>query len=223
MTVTLLAAGSSDIGGAFHAAQTATAINRWRTYSVIVAAAITMAAASAAAAEPALYEIDPEHAAVGFLVEHVGYAKVLGRFREIEGSYRFDEETGELTDVSVTVQTDSVFTDHDDRDDHLTGGDFLDSGRYEAMTFTARGATRTGENRFEVRGELDLLGVTRPLSLDATWNKSARYPFGHKEYTMGVSARGRLKRSEFGMDYAVANGLVGDEVELIIEFEALRQ
>lgn len=223
MTVNSSAAGSSSHRQECRDIRAASAFERGFSQFVTVAAALAAMAAAPAAAEPALYEIDPEHAAVGFLVEHVGYAKVLGRFREIEGSYRFDEETGELTDVSVTVQTDSVFTDHDDRDDHLTGGDFLDSGRHEVMTFTANGATQTGENTFEVTGELELLGVTRPLSLDATWNKSARYPFGHKEYTMGVSARGRLQRSEFGMDYAVANGLVGDEVELIIEFEALRQ
>jgi len=201
----------------------AAALYRCRTRIVTAVAGILAVACSSGVAEPARYEIDPEHATVGFLVEHVGYAKVLGRFQDVEGSYRFDEATGELSDVSVTVQTDSVFTGHEGRDDHLTGGDFLNSRRYAAMTFTAATATRTGEDTFEVAGELELLDVSRPLVLDATLNKTAQYPFGHEEYTMGVSARGNLKRSDFGMTYAVENEWVGDEVEIIIEFEALRQ
>lgn len=184
--------------------------------------ALGVFASPAVLAEPAHYEIDPEHLTIAFLVEHIGFAKTLGRFREAEGSYRFDAETGDLSEVTVTVETDSVFTDHEDRDDHLRSDDFLDSGRFEEMTFTASEARRTGENTFEVPGTLTLLGVSRPLVLEATWNRSATYPFGHKEYTMGVSARGTVRRSDFGMDYALNNDLVGDEVEIIVEFEALR-
>ena len=67
-----------------------------------------------------------------------------------------------------------------------------------------------------------MLGVERPLTLVATWNKSGVYPFGDKNYVMGVSARGSFKRSDFGMNYSVENGWVGDTVEIMIEFEAIR-
>ena len=70
--------------------------------------------------------------------------------------------------------------------------------------------------------ELTLLGTTRPLTLEATLNKSAVYPIGDRAEVMGVSARGALKRSEFGMTYGVEGGLVGDDVEIIIEIEARR-
>ena len=91
------------------------------------------------------------------------------------------------------------------------------------MTFTADGARRTGERTFAVTGELTLLGTTRPLTLEATLNKSAPYPIGDRAEVMGVSARGTLKRSEFGMTYGVADDLVGDEVEIVIEIEARRE
>jgi polyisoprenoid-binding protein YceI len=90
------------------------------------------------------------------------------------------------------------------------------------MTFTAASATRTGERTFDVTGELTLLGRTRPLTLRATVNKSAPYPIGDRAEVMGVSARGRLTRSDFGMTYGVADNLVGDEVEILIEVEARR-
>ena len=90
------------------------------------------------------------------------------------------------------------------------------------MTFTATSAKALGNDRYTIDGQLELRGVTRPLTLEATLNKSAPYPIGDKAFVMGVSARGSLKRSDFGMTYAVENGLVGDTVELIIEFEARR-
>ena len=174
-------------------------------------------------AEPARYELDPEHLTISFLVEHLGYAKVLGLFREMRGSYIFDEQTGELSDVLIVVETNSVFTDHERRDAHLRSGDFLNSRRFPRMTFAATHAQRTGEKTFVVQGSLELLGITRPLVLRASWNKSGEYPIDNDQYVMGVSVRGSLQRSDFGMNYAVENGWVGDTVEILIEFEARRR
>lgn len=178
---------------------------------------------STAIAEPARYEIDPDHLSVGFLVDHVGYAKTLGMFRKADGSYSFDETTGGLSDVEVSIDTESVFTNHRKRDEHLRSADFLNSAEFPQMVFRAESATPVESRRYRIEGTLELLGQTRPLVLDATRNKSGPYPFGGKPYVMGVSARGSFKRSDFGMDYSVDNGWVGDEVELIIEFEARRQ
>lgn len=174
-------------------------------------------------ADNATYKLDPDHTSVGFLVEHIGYAKVLGLFRKTRGSYQFDELTAELSQLSVVVETDSVFTNHKKRDKHLRSADFLNSREFSQMTFSAATAKRTGDRTYLIVGQLDLLGVTRPLTLTATWNKSAEYPFDGNPYVMGVSARGTFSRSEHGMTYAVANGWVGNDVELIIEFEARRQ
>jgi polyisoprenoid-binding protein YceI len=186
-------------------------------------AALISTLAAIAAAEPADYELDPEHLVTAFLVEHIGYAKVLGQFLEVEGSYRFDEATGELSNVDIVVATSSVSTHHDERDVHLRSDDFLDANAFPQMRFTAVTARRTGERTYEVAGELELRGQSRPLTLIATWNKSEAYPFGGSPYVMGVSARGTLKRSAFGMSYAVDNGWVGDDVEIIVEFEARRR
>lgn len=175
-----------------------------------------------AVAEPARFELDPEHLTIAFLVEHIGYAKTLGVFRSASGGYTFDETTGTLSAVRVVVETNSVDTHHEARNRHLTSRDFLNSGTHSTMTFTAESARRTGERTFAVTGELELLGATRPLTLEATLNKSAPYPIGARAEVMGVSLRGTLKRSEFGMTYGVADGLVGDNVEILIELEARR-
>jgi polyisoprenoid-binding protein YceI len=189
---------------------------------------LTLASVSVVRAEPMRYEIDPDHLSIGFLVDHIGYQKVLGMFRKASGSYTFDEETGELSDVEVVVETDSVFSNHRKRDEHLRSADFLNSAEFPRMIFRAEGATAGADRAYTIEGELELLGKTNPMTLQATWNKSAEYPFGGgvlggKPYVMGVSARGSFERSAYGMMYAVDNGWVGDTVELIIEFEAIRQ
>lgn len=185
-------------------------------------AVIVLGAAGAAAAEPVRYELDTAHTTVAFLVEHIGYAKTLGQFVRSSGDFTFDDESGALSSLRVVVDTSSIDTHHEARDRHLRSADFLDTGTHPSMTFTADSARRTGERTFAVTGELELLGTTRPLTLEATLNKSAPYPIGDRAEVMGVSARGKLLRSEFGMTYGVADNLVGDEVEIVIEIEARR-
>ena len=180
------------------------------------------AAAPSGQAAPMRYQLDPDHISMGFLVEHLGYAKVLGMFRAVRGSYSFDEETGALSDVRIEVDTRSVFTSHAKRDQHLISADFLNANEFPRMVFTAASARKTGDRSFEIPGQLELLGRSQPLTLTATWNKSGVSPLD-KTYVMGVSARGSFKRSSYGMNYGVSNGWVGDEVPLIIEFEAKRQ
>lgn len=187
------------------------------------AASLLWAAALPALAQGARYEIDPDHLTLAFLVDHIGYAKVLGQFRTARGSYQFDEASGTLGAVRIEVDTDSVNSQHSGRDRHLRGADFLNASTFPRMVFTAPGGKRLAERQYEISGELELLGRRQPLTLTATWNKSAPSPIAKTRYVMGVSARGSLQRSAFGMDYAVANGWVGDEVQLLIEFEAIRQ
>lgn len=200
-----------------------------RQLTLALLAGWTGMAAPPALAQAARYEIDPDHLSIGFLVEHLGYSKVLGMFRKARGSFSFDEGSGVLGDVRIEVETDSVFSNHRARDEHLKGAEFLNSEAHPRMVYTAASARRSGERSFEIAGQLELLGKTQPLVLQATWNKSGPSPIGgffgigRKPYVMGVSARGSFRRSAYGMNYAVANGWVGDEVALIIEFEAVRQ
>jgi polyisoprenoid-binding protein YceI len=146
-------------------------------------------------------------------------------FRSGKGSYSYDEKTGSVSDVRIEVETASVFTNHRKRDDHLKGPDFLNSGEFPKMTFTAATAKRTGEKTFQVDGNLELLGRSLPMTLQATLNKLAEYEMAtfRKPVVMGVSARGSFKRSAYGMKYGIDNGWVGDDVPMIIEFQAYRR
>lgn len=185
---------------------------------------LTNGASRPASAEPARFEIDPEHVTVAFLVHHIGYANVLAQFLEVEGSFEYDEATQTLTGLEVTIEAESFFSNDDRRDDHVLGGDFLDVDEHPEITFVGTAAQASSATTGTVTGDLTVLGVTRPITLDVTLNKAGDYPFGAgPPYVLGISARTTVKRSAFGMSYAVENGFVGDELDVIIELEAVRQ
>lgn len=189
----------------------------------LAAAALAACVAGTAGAEPERYEIDPDHFSIGFSIAHVGYADVLGMFLKGEGSFVYDEATRELSEGRVEIAADSVFTNHEERDGHVRGDDFLSVEDHPEIVFVARDYTPRGGNGGELEGDLTLHGETHPVTLDVTLNKRAEYPFGHEQYTLGISASTRIERSRWGMDYGVANGMVGDTVDLDFEFEAIRQ
>ncbi len=185
-------------------------------------AAAMAIAATPVLAEPHRYELDPTHTTIAFLVDHLGYADTLGAFLEFEGGFTYDMDTRELSNVEITVKTASVESFNEARDNHVRSKDFLDVEAFPVMTFKADSGAPANETTGTVEGNLTLLGQTHPLTLDVTLNKAEKYPFGHGRFTLGISARGTVQRSAYGMAYAVDNGFVGDEVQLIIETEAMR-
>jgi polyisoprenoid-binding protein YceI len=184
---------------------------------------ISAMAGSSAAAAPQRYTLDPSHLTVAFLVMHIGFAKTLGIFKQAEGSFVFDAEAPSVSDINVVINAASVFTNHEARDAHLRNADFLDVANHPKITFRGTSAEQTGPRTGRIIGDLSIRGVTKPVSLDVIWNKSGTYPFGDQHEAIGISARTTIKRSDFGMTYALTGDLVGDEIDIILEFEAIRQ
>ena len=172
-----------------------------------------------AKAEPANFVLDPTHTYITFFVSHIGYSDMAGMFLESSGSFTYDEEAKVLKNASVTVKTDSVFTNHEKRDEHLRGADFLNTGEFPEMTFVATKAEKLSDTEGKLTGDLTLLGVTKPITLDVKLNKAGNYPFGAGHYAVGIDATGTFKRSDFGMSYGVDGNIVGDEIKLVIGLE----
>lgn len=201
-------------------------MKRWRMGMAALAALLLLPLAVSAA--PRTWVIDPEHFSIAFSVEHAGFADVMGLFQEAEGRFVYDPETRALESGQVTVQADSVFSAHEERDKHVRDGDFLAADAHPEIRFVATGYEPRGEDRGELRGDLTLLGETRPVALDIRINRMAEYPFGggffsDAPYVIGISAETTIKRSEWGMTYGVDSDIVGDAVDLRFEFEARRQ
>ncbi len=176
-----------------------------------------------AQAEPREFQIDKEHFSIGFLINHIGFADQLGMFLEGSGSFVWDESSNELLSGEVVVEAASVFTNHEARDRHLRSEDFLHTSEHDDIRFVAERWEPDGPTDGVLHGSLTMLGQSHPVALDVDINRRAEYPFGHERYTVGMSARTTLLRSQWGMTYALDDGLVGDEVQMLLEFEAIAQ
>ena len=186
---------------------------------------LSAAAITPARAEPRTFVIDPDHFGISFRVRHIGYADTPGLFLKAGGRFVYDEDTRTLHSARVVVDTRSVFTNHTRRDNHVRNSDFLDVESYPEAVFESTALELGADGKGTLRGTLTLLGQRRPIALAVSLNKAAVYPFPPlvARYTLGISASITLRRSEWGMTYAVANGLVGDEVHMNVELEANRE
>ena len=192
---------------------------------LLAAAALSTALAAAATlpltaqAAPVAYKLDPAHTAVVFIVDHLAFSKAVGRFNTVAGELSFDKDAAEKSALSVTIDTASVDTNHAKRDEHLKSPDFFNVKEFPKLTFKSTKIEKTGDKTGKLHGDLTLLGVTKPVVLDVTFNKDG-VSAASKLDTVGFSARGTIKRSEFGMKYGVPN--IGDEIQIIIESEAVK-
>ena len=183
---------------------------------------VQSASPSEVRAEPALYAIDPEHFSILFRADHIGYQQQLGLFLDGSGSFRFDEAANEVADLVVEIDATSVFTNHRARDNHIKSGDFLDAEAHPMIRFVMTEAEPLSDTHGTITGDLTIRGVTRPVTLDVRLNKVGPYPWG-SNHVVGVSAETVIRRSDFGSTYALEGGLVGDEIGLSFEIEAIRQ
>jgi len=189
-------------------------------FAAALFATAALGAAVPASAAPVAYTVDPAHTSVVFIINHAGFANLIGRFNTVAGDLTLDQDALENSTLSVTIDTGSVDTNHAKRDEHLTSPDFFNAREFPALTFRSTRVEKTGATTGTLHGDLTLLGVTRPVALDITVNKAGVSPASKLE-TAGFSARGTIKRSDFGMKYGVP--AIGDEVTLLIEAEAVKK
>ncbi|MCW2246916.1 polyisoprenoid-binding protein YceI [Azospirillum fermentarium] len=185
--------------------------------ALFATAALGLAPASAA---PVAYKVDPAHTSVVFIINHVGFANLIGRFNAVAGDLTLDQDALDKSAVSVTIDTGSVDTNHAKRDEHLKSPDFFNTKEFPTLTFKSTSVEKTGATTGKLHGDLTLLGVTKPVVLDVTFNKAGVSPASKLE-TAGFSARGTIKRSDFGMKYGVP--AIGDDVTLLIESETVKK
>ena len=190
-----------------------------------VVGGLLAAAAAAATADP--YVIDKGHTLVGFGWERTGLSRQQGRFTDVNGKVEFDAEKPEASSVDVTIRASSVQTGVDVLDRHLRSADFFDVANHPVITFKSTKITKSAEKSGEIVGDLTMLGVTKPVTLQVTWVFTGEHPLGKinasfRDRTVSVfSAKGSIKRSEWGLNRVIP--MIADEIQLTIETELLRQ
>jgi polyisoprenoid-binding protein YceI len=171
-----------------------------------------------------IYAIDKGHSEAAFQVRHL-VTKVRGRFTDFEGMVRIDRERPESSSVEFSIDAATVDTDVADRDTHLRSPDFFDVAKHPRITFVSSRVQPRGGDRYDVTGTLTLRGVAREVTLPVTYLGSARDPWGNER--TGFELETKLDRKDYGIVFnaALDNGglLLGDEVRITINIEAIRQ
>lgn len=166
------------------------------------------------------YTFDKAHTQILFFVNHLGYSFSQGEFHDYDGGFTFDEKNPANSSIDVTIKTASIDMDDEKWDAHMKNADFFNVEKFPDMTFKSTKIEVSGEKAGKITGDLTILGVTKPVTLDVTFNKAGKSPYG-EEYKAGFSAKANIKRSEWGMNYGLPN--VGDDVEIRLEVEAVRE
>lgn len=171
------------------------------------------------------YAIDPNHSRLGFVVRHAVVSRVRGSFKEFDGSGYFDLDEAANSYLRLSVVTASIDTGNADRDAHLRSSDFFDVERYPEMTFTSTDVERNGFDSYQVKGDLALRGITRPVTIELNYEGSAIDPDGDRR--IGFDGRGAISRKDWGLTWNTAleagGVLVSDSVELELGVAAIRR
>lgn len=160
------------------------------------------------------YEIDPAHTHVQFSVRRFGFNDVIGSFPDVKGVIALDQDAPEKSSVEVEIGVASLESGDATRNGHLTSEFWFNAEEHPVMTFKSTAVDVTGDNTANVTGDLTVLGVTKPVTLDVTLNKIGTDP-ATKGEAVGFSATGLLNRHDFGM--SIAENLIGGDVAIRIE------
>lgn len=179
-------------------------------------AALALAAFCAQPGYAAEYKIDPAHANILFFIDHMGFSDMVGRFTAVTGSFKFDKETPANSSVTLTLKPESIKTSSLELDKHLQGAKWFDSKQFPDIRFVSNAVVVTGKNTADVKGDLTMRGITKPVTLKATLNKTGINAVTQNP-TVGFSVTANITRSEFGIKEYVP--MVGDEVSLLAELE----
>jgi polyisoprenoid-binding protein YceI len=185
---------------------------------LVALSALALGFVSAASAAVETYDIDPAHSSVGFSIRHV-FSQVPGSFTQFSGTVTVDRDNLEKSQVEAVIQVGSVNTAVDKRDTHLKSPDFFDAVKFGTITFKSKSWKKTGDDTYDVTGDLTIKDVTKEVVLKVT--SLGFGPGMTGKPVSGWSATGTINRNDFGVTGpAVLGKAVGDEVKISISVEA---
>jgi polyisoprenoid-binding protein YceI len=174
------------------------------------------------------WNIDTAHTSVEFVVKHMMITNVRGRFKAFGGTVNIDEANPQNSKVEIAFETASVETGDEQRNGHLRSADFFDVEKFPKMTFVSKRIDFAAPGKldsFKIVGDLTIKETTREVVLEATNEGKNKSPWGMNVW--GFSASTAVNRKDFDLTWNVAleagGWLVGDQVKINIELEAVQQ
>jgi polyisoprenoid-binding protein YceI len=167
-----------------------------------------------------VWQLDPMHTQVEFAVKHLGMMTVRGHFADVQASGDINVEHPEAASVRVVIQTASIRTHNERRDNDLRTNNFLDVENYPTITFTSTKIEAAGADRYTMTGDLTIKGNTRPVTLAVVKYGDFNDPMmGHR---IGYGAETQINRKDFGLNVdMLMDGrlVIGNEIQITIQGE----
>lgn len=164
------------------------------------------------------YELDNVHSSVIFKIKHNDLSYYFGRFNDYSADIRWAENPADSR-FRFTIQAASVDTHNERRDNHLRSNDFFSARQHPEIQFASREVKKTGDNTYEITGDLTLLGETKPITF--TWKETGAGEGPRGDHRRGGITTFTIKRSDFGMNYMLNR--LSDEVEMTVSLQMIRQ
>jgi polyisoprenoid-binding protein YceI len=171
------------------------------------------------------WKIDTGHSHIGFAIRHMMISTTRGQFNEFDGLLALDPLNLANARVAGSVKAASIDTRDANRDAHLRSADFFDVENYPELTFSSTSIRPLGGDRYEVKGDMTIRGVTREVVFAVTDEGETKDPWGNEH--RGVSAHATINRKDFGLTWNMAletgGFIVGDDVKISAEIELVKQ
>lgn len=170
------------------------------------------------------WHLDPYHTQVEFSAKHLGMMTVRGHFAEVSATADIDPDHPEASSVEVTMQTVSIRTHNETRDNDLRSSNFLEVDQFPTIVFKSTSVEPSGQDQYTMTGDLTIKGNTRPVVLRVLKYGEFNDPMmGHR---IAYSAQGQINRKDFGLSFNMmldGKFVVSDEIQIMIEGELVEQ
>ena len=188
---------------------------------ITVLSVVAMSLAISAAGQTETWQLDPAHSAAQFAVRHMGISTVRGNFTKLSGTVQYDPADLTKSSVEATIETGSVNSRVDMRDNDLRSEKFFDAAKFPNITFKSKRVESGGEGKLKVTGDLTIHGVTKEVVLDVDGpTQPFKDPRGNSH--MGASATATINRRDFGVG-ALPAAMVSDNVAITLDMELVKQ
>lgn len=171
--------------------------------------------------EAGTWAIDPTHTRLGFVARHLIASKVRGSFESFAGTIEVADDLTQ-SKIDMSIDTASVTTSAEDRDNHLRSGDFFDVEKFPTMKFTSTEIKDLGDGNYEVTGDLTIKGITKPVTLDTTYLGIVSDPWGNGKAMLEATTK--INREAWGLTWnaplETGGVLVSKEITIELEVQA---
>ncbi len=190
----------------------------------ILSAVLLVGAMTSALAAAETYKIDKSHSEASFRIRHL-MSRVTGRFTDFDGVVNINRAKPLSSSVAFTIRTASIDTGEPNRDKHLRGAEFFEVDKYPEMKFQSTSMKSVGKDAYDVKGNLTMRGITKPVTVRVNYLGAAKDPFGNER--AGFEVTTRLNRKDYGLlwnkSLDAGGYLLDDVVQVMIDIEAIKQ